>query len=229
MIVKELIQSSLRKLGVYASGEYPTADEVSDALNQINRMLHSWSVEANGIYTQKYESFSLTGGTQDYTYGSGGDFDSARPIRIFNCIFQDNGNNYNIIETTRANWMGIDRFNLQSYPRMFLYEPEFPKAKIKFWPVPDDSYTVIFYAVKPLAQYDNNSNDLKLPPEYEEAIEWNLAARLAPEYVGEATRTIMSAAQDTLNKLRTFHAQPVPQIKTNIGGQGERYNIYEGN
>lgn len=228
MIVRQLINSALRKLGVYASGEGATSAEVSDALTQVNRMLYSWSSQANGIHEVKTESFSLVQGTQEYTYGSGGDFDSARPIRILRCWFRDNGVDLNILETTYKNFADIGDKDLESYPQVFLHNPEYPLAKVSFWPVPDDSYSVYFQAQKPLGQYTNSANDLNLPPEYEEAIEWNLAARLAPEYIGEVPRTVAMMAQQTFQTLKTLHAGPVPQINTSISRPtGRAYNIYE--
>jgi len=228
MIVRQLINSALRKLNVYASGESATAAEISDALDQVNRMLHNWSIQQNGIHEIKTENFSLVSGTQDYTYGSGGDFASIRPTEILRCWFQDNGVDLNILQTTYKNWADIGDKDLKSYPQVFLHNPEYPKAKVSFWPLPDDSYTVYFQVVKPLGQYTNSANDLNLPPEYEEAIEWNLAARLAPEYIGEMPRTIAIMAQQSLRDLKNLHAGPVPQLNTDIGRRtNKNYNIYE--
>ncbi len=228
MIVRQLINSVLRKLGVYASGESATSAEVSDALAQINRMLHNWSAQKNGIYTSKLETFSLASNKQEYTYGSGGDFDSARPIRIFSANLRDNNIDLWVNETTRENWMQIADKDTKGYPKQFLIEPEYPLAKVNFWPVPDNTYTIVFYADKPLAQYTNSANDLDLPPEYEEAIEWSLAMRLAAEYVGETPQTVAMMAERTFKDLKRLHASPVPQIDTHIQEGGYRtYNIYE--
>jgi len=226
MIIKQLIQGALRKLGVYSPGDAPTAAEISDALESVNRMLYTWSVESNGVYKSVYDEFSLASGTQDYTYGSGGDFDSARPVEILSCVCRDNGIDFTLPETTRKNWMDIGQKDLESLPQVFLHEPEYPLAKIRFWPVPDSNYTLLFYAKKPLSQYSSSAEDVGLPPEYEEAIEWNLAARIAPEYLGEAPQTVLMMAGETFSQLKQYHAQPVPQIMTGLEYQG-KYNIYE--
>ena len=226
MIIKQLIQGALRKLGVYPPGESPTAAEISDALESVNRMLYSWSVDSNAVYESAYETFSLVSGTQDYTYGAGGDFDSARPIEILSCAYRDNGIDFTLPETTRQNWMDIGQKSLESIPQFFLHEPEYPLAKISFWPVPDDNYTIVFYAKKPLNQYSSSAENVGLPPEYEEAIEWNLAVRLAPEYLGEVPQTVLMMANSAFAQLKQYHAQPIPQIMTAYENQG-MYNINE--
>lgn len=229
MIVRQLINSALRKLGVFASGESATAAEIEDALDAINRMLNSWSTESNGVFKMIAETKTLTSGDGHYTYGSGGDIDSARPVRILECAIRSNSYDFPVNETTRKNWMDIGNKSHEGRPRVFLYEPTYPMGTLDLWPVPDDSYDLVLYAQKPLAQYTNSGDNVNLPPEYEEAIEWNLALRLAPDYVGASIPAIViSMAQDSFNKLKTLHAQPIPQISTEISRtRGRTYNIYE--
>jgi hypothetical protein len=229
MIVRQLINSALRKLGVYASGESATAAEIEDALDAVNRMLNSWSTDSNGVHTLTAETKTLTSGDGRYTYGSGGDIDSARPVKILEALIRSDDYDYPVNETTRKNWMDIGNKATEGRPRVFLYEPAYPLGTLDLWPIPDDDYDLVLYAQKPLAQYTNSGDDLDLPPEYEEAIEWNLALRLAPEYVGASIPPlIVSMAQETLTKLKTLHAQPIPQIATEITRtRGRTYNIYE--
>lgn len=226
--VKEVINGSLKKLGVFAPGESATATEISDAVSQLNRMLQSWSTHKNGIHAVTTESFNLANGQQDYTYGSGGDFDSARPVNVLNAWLRDNGVDFMVIETTYHNWSRIGDKDLPSYPKVFLLNPSYPKATLSFYPVPDDTYSIYFHAIKPLAQYASATDSLNLPPEYEEAIEWNLAFRLAPEYIGQIPQVVAMSASETFNHLKSLHSQPVPQINTNIqSGRTRAYNIYE--
>lgn len=226
--VRQVINGALKKLGAIDAEDGPSASEVSDALGTVNRMLYNWSVQRNGIYVIKTEQFTLTGGQAEYTYGSGGDFDSPRPILINRSYFRDNGVDTTILETTYENFADIGDKDISSYPKVFLHTPEYPLAKLTFYPVPDSSYTVFFQTWKPLAQYTSSSNDLNLPPEYEEAIEWNLALRLAPEYLMEAPQTVAMMAQSSFRDLKNLHSRPVPQINTSIMSDQERsYSIYE--
>jgi len=226
--VRELINAALGHIGAAENVNGPTAAQVDDALKQVNRMLYSWSSQRNGIYAITTESFDLSSGVADYTYGSGGDFDAVRPIQILDCWYRDNGSDYTVLETTHHNFARITDKSLQGSPDVFLLKDEYPKAQVTFYPVPDDSYGIHFHVWKPLNQYTNSANDLNLPPEYEEAVEWNLALRLAPRYLGEVPQTVMAMAKQTGNTLKTLHAPPIPQIRTEIEQpRGRAYNIYE--
>ena len=214
MIIKEIIQGAMRKLGVYSSGEQPTAAETADALDQVNRMLYNWSVQANGAHSITTEGFDLVVDQGEYTYGPGGDFDSIRPVKILSCWVRNADDVDSILPgTTHEDWASIEEKTESGSPKLFLYNPSFPLASIKLWPVLDaiDSDKVWFQTVKPLNQYSHSTDDLDLPPEYEEAIEWNLAAKIAPEYIGELTSVIAVMAQKTFNDVINLRADPQPR------------------
>jgi len=229
-MISNIIKGSLRKIGVVASGEEPTNDQYNDALDVINRMLYFWSSGSDGIHAIKTESFNLVSGQAEYTYGSGGDFDSARPIHILDCWIRDNGVDFRVLETTYQNYADIGDKDIETYPKVYLHNSEYPKAKLTFYPVPADSYPIFFNARKPLSQYSSSTDAIDLPPEYEEAIEFNLAIRLAPEYQTPVSQVVAMKAEESFNQLRKLHSQPVPQINTDIMSNRSRsYNIYEDN
>ena len=197
MAVKQLINSALRKLGVIGAKEEADAREISDALNQLNRMLNNWSVQPNNIYKIVKEDFTLTSGTSEYTFGAGGTFNSARPTKIIRCTYASGGVDHKIVETTAENYADIGLKTLESLPEMFWYNPEYPLGRMTFYPVPDDAYTITVYSKKPLAQYTNSANDVNLPPEYESAIEFNLAIELSAEYTSDPPAVVVARAQST--------------------------------
>jgi hypothetical protein len=227
--VREIINAALAHIGAAENVNGPTAAQVDEALKQINRMLQSWSSQRNGIYSITTESFTLSPGQADYTYGSGGDFDSVRPTQILDCWVRDNNVDFIVLETTHYNYARITDKDIQTYyPEVFLHKDEYPLAKLTFYPVPNEAYPIYFHVLKPLSQYTNSANDLNLPPEYEEAVEWNLAMRLAPRYLGETPQTVASMAAQSYRSLKRLHAPPIPQIRTEIKRQEYRaYNIYE--
>ena len=78
----DIIQRALRRLGVHAPGESVSGAVAADAFEDLNDMLESWALEGLLVVGSVLENFALTSGTAEYTYGSGGDFDSERPIRL---------------------------------------------------------------------------------------------------------------------------------------------------
>jgi len=85
----DLVSRSLSLIGVLASGETPSGAESSDGLSFLNDLLDSWNAERLMVFTITREAFDsngnpfyLTLGKQDYTMGTGGNFNFPRPARI---------------------------------------------------------------------------------------------------------------------------------------------------
>ena len=219
MIIREVINGALRKLGVYASGESASANEAQDALTQINRMLSAWSVQSGNLYTYSADSYTLSTGTGGYSFGSGGDIDSPRPSRILEC-YVTNGCDNILVDLSRQAYVNIFDKSIQGEPTSFLYTLTYPLAAITLYPVPDAAYTLTITSHKPLIQYVTISDDFGLPLEYAEAMEYNLAMRLLPEYPGTSssnTTLIYQAAATTLQDLKRYNMSlNVPQPNTDI-------------
>ena len=71
MIVQEWLTASLRKLGVFASGEIPAPENLADALSAGQSMLRSWAAERINVFASVKEPVTLTPGTLLYTWGTG--------------------------------------------------------------------------------------------------------------------------------------------------------------
>src|SRR5690606_3759960 len=82
MTAREMIASAVRLGGVLASGETQSAREATDALTVLNQMLSSWSNENLTVYQMVREEFTFTPNTATYTWGTGGTFNSARPVEV---------------------------------------------------------------------------------------------------------------------------------------------------
>src|ERR1700733_15301495 len=140
MTVSDLINSSLRLLGVLASGEVPTANEQTDAVNGLTLMLDSMSNERLMIYSILREVFPLTAGKQTYAWGIGGDFNSARPQKIENAAIQAYGTNpvaeLPMTILNKDQYAGIIVKTVQSSVPIYLYNDDAnPLANINIWPV----------------------------------------------------------------------------------------------
>ena len=71
---------------------------------------------------------------------------------------------------------------------------------------------------------------MEFPPEYDEAIKFNLALRMAPEYGVEPTALLIAMAVAALDRIKTrnFAAQ-IQAVRLSMPGMhAERYNIDQG-
>ena len=80
--VREVCQDALLELGVVDLIDAMDAAKGAHMLRMLNRMLQLWNTEELMIYTVNRTTQNLISGKQEYTYGIGGDFNVARPVKI---------------------------------------------------------------------------------------------------------------------------------------------------
>lgn len=219
--VAELITGAYRLSNIIPGGETLESFQTAEGLRVLNQMLATWSLDRQGVHAITKESFSIVSGTAEYTIGSGGDFDTTRPNRITFAFVRQNNQDYNVQVVDRE-WQASrqNKTSLTGRPWELQYEPTNPLANITLYPKPDATYELHLQTVKPLAVYSSANDDLALPPEYEQAIEYNLAMAVANRSgtsVGQETAMI---AADGLKKLKRLHSQPTRRLKTRVTGGG---------
>ena len=67
MTANDLIERSLRTIGVLASGETATGSDAADSFTTLNGMMDSWATQRLTIYHTARTAFNLTASQQDYT------------------------------------------------------------------------------------------------------------------------------------------------------------------
>lgn len=195
MTVRELISAALRGLGVIAVGETPTDAEMRDGLEALNLMLQGWALERLTVFTATGENFTLTAGTAEYSIGSSGDFDTARPQSIAGAWVRDNqGLEHKVRLISELQYRNIADKTVQGRPSMLFYDPEHPLGRIYLYPTPDAAETLHLESLKPFTALDGLSQEVSLPPGYAQALKWNLALELAPEFGKQPDQVVAAKA-----------------------------------
>lgn len=231
MTVSDLVKAAMRKIGAIASGETPTADEVSDGMSALNLMLASWSNENLLIPTLTREEFALVSGQASRTIGTGGNFNTTRPVEIDRVHVEDaNGSEYPIELISIGEYAAIaDKALTSELPSKVYYDETAPLGILHFWPVPSSTRNLVIYSAKLIGSYTSSATDVTLPPGYDEAIIYNLAIRLAPEFGKTVTNEIGQIAIESKAQLKRQNTKPEP-IGCDIGiaGMGQGFNILSG-
>lgn len=232
--VGDLIAGSLRLIGALSSSEVPAGQEQHDAFNALSDMLDRWSTNGLVVFDKIIEPFTLVAGQQSYTIGTGGDFDTVRPQKILNAGIQFAGISpatelpVNIINLDQ--WSEIIVKDIQSTLPIALYlEDSFPLAVINLWPVPSAANILNLYSWKPLTPFASASTVISLPPGFAEALRYNLAVRLAPEYGKTPREDIVQIAMDSLADLKRMNTKPVYlEIDSDLMGRKQYFNWRSG-
>lgn len=213
MTASDLINSSLRLIGILASGETASASESSDALTTLNNLIDSMSNENLLIFNNARETFPLVAGQQTYTIGTGGNFNTSRPQKVVNALIQP-PNNTPVIELpmkilNQDEYANVLIKTLQSTFPLYLYvDGSFPLDNINVWPVPSVTCNIVLYSWKPLANIANLTTALSLPPGYARMLQFNLAIDLAAEYGRQLMEPVPTIAVESKAVLKRKNATP---------------------
>lgn len=209
MKVRDVIRFSLLKIGVLASGEDPSADQLQDAISDLSLMLDTWSTERLFISKIAQEAFNLNIAQQIYTMGPGGDFDTARPLFIESCAIRVQYGTPEQVDIpcpmmNADEWADLSVKNTQGvFPTRMWPNFDSTLIELNFWPIPTTVQQVYLSSWKPLANLNQADMDVLLPPGFPETIIYNLALRLCPSYGKQPDSSVVALATSTKAKLKT--------------------------
>lgn len=223
MTIQDVINGAFKKLGVLGVGETPSAEMSQDARASLNLMLRSWSIRNVSALVTVGETFTLTSGVGLYTIGPSGTFNTVRPTSIMNASIKDVNNLFTPVDIiTEDQFLSYgDRATATGLPDRLWYEPSKPLGRINLYVKPMNStYQLEIRSQKPFADIVALSDDLdttyNFAGAYDEAIVYNLAVRIAPDY-GLTPKDLVIATADELFTRLVNYATPPMEVALDLG------------
>lgn len=217
-----VIQRALRLIGVTQTGQAPTASEANDALSALNLMLDNWSNEKLMIYTVVNNLFNVVAGQTDYTLGTSGSAadwissQATRPLNVQRYAGFIRANQSGINTDYAMDYYPNDRFQnifqkqiSTNYPYAWTCDWQFPISTVRLYPNPTINTVFGLTEYAQLRHFTGLTDLAEFPPGYENAIGWNLALELSPEYGVEPSAIIIEKAKETKYNIKRSNQQPV--------------------
>ena len=230
----DIINGSLRLLGVLAEGETPSAATSQDALTALNQMIDSWNTERLAVFSTQDQIFTWPPGVISRTLGPSGTFSGIRPIALDDSTFfrdASTGISYGIKIINQQQYNGIAvKTVTSSYPQVMWINMTYPDIELYVYPVPLRSIEFHFVSVQELTQPVNLATTLAFPPGYLRCFRYNLACEMAPEFGVEPSPQVQRIAMTSKRNLkRVNNPGDVMALPYSIVGTRQRYNIFAGN
>ncbi len=227
----DIINGSLRLLGVLAEGETPSANTSADALFAMNQMLDSWSTERLAVFSTQDQVFTWPASTISRTLGPSGDFVGNRPVALDDSTyFKDAsyGISYGITIINQEQYDGIALKTVTStYPQLIWLNMDMPNISMFVYPVPTRALEWHFVSVTELTQPALLATNLIIPPGYLRAFRYNLACELAPEFGIEPPRSVSRIAMVSKRDIkRQNNPGDIMSMPYALANGSSRYNIY---
>lgn len=232
----DIITQAFLEVGAFATSESIPAADAQDALGKLNRMLDAWRNERLMLYQLTRETFNLVASQQSYTIGSGGNFNTNRPLSIERAGVEVQSTNpvteLPVDIVSDAEWQQIRVKAITStYPRKLWVQGGMPLVTLWVWPVPSEVNKLVLYSWPGalLAQFAALTTTLSLPPGYEEALISNLAMRLYPSYGTPINPVVEQTARESKALLkRTNTRQADLRCDPMLYAKGRGFNYLTG-
>ena len=230
----DLINGSLRLLGVLAEGETPSAETSQDALFAMNQMIQSWNTERLAVFSTQEQIVTWPPSTRSRTFGPTGDIVANRPIALDDSTyFRDpaSGISYGLKLINQQQYNGIAVKTVTStYPQVLWVNMTYPDIEMYVYPVPTRALEFHIVSVEELTQPAGLATDLAFPPGYLRCFRYNLACELAPEFGTEPSRQVSRIAMTSKRNLKRINApDDIMALPYSIVGTRQRFNIFAGN
>lgn len=225
---QQLINQSLRVLGVIGAGETPAAEDSQDALTALNSLLTSLSTQRLAIYAETLDSKTLVPGQKSYTIGTSGtpDWSAARPIKVTSAFLRVGTNDYPVSVIDQNTYDGyVDKDVQSDMPNRLFYDMTYPNGTIYLYPEPSSANVLYIRSMKLLESFASLSDAIDLPNGYERMLKWALARELCAEYGKAVTQDIERNYMEALADLKRINVRPIFGNVMELSGTG-RYNIY---
>lgn len=215
----DIISTAFRKIEVTT---YTTAQE-TEALTDLNNVLSL--LGADGLAEcVTAESFSLVVADSEYTIGSGGQFDTVRPLRVLSCYLRDaNSYDWNVKVIASKDYFNLSNKSFSARPTELYYRPEYSLGKILFNTSPDYAYTAYFEFVKNLPEFAATTDTVDLPNEYKEFLVYNLAVSLGEGWGRTIKPSVLLRAKESREIIDRMLASQRPPRRARFDFAGLRY------
>jgi len=182
MTAQEIIESSLRSLGVIASGETPSAEELADGLEALNNLIDSWSAQALPIPEVTRETVVMNGAAS-YTLGT-------RPIKITGAQLSNDNVLTKFEIVTSEQWSDHNLVNV-------IYWDGATSSKVYLRPSPSAG-NLVLDELRPLGTLATLATSFTIAGKgYERGLRFNLALDLAGEYGKVPDEALIGLANDS--------------------------------
>jgi hypothetical protein len=220
---QDLIRLALINCGIVSRAQTIYAEDMFTAFDTLNSMISQWNRKRWLIYSLLDVACTSTG-AQSYTIGTGQDFNTPRPDRLEAAYVRllpvESGQTYDTwleIIDSHEDYATITLKNLETWPTNIFYDSAYPVGNVYPWPVPPSGMYEVHVLVKnSLSQFPDLTTPFIIPPEYTDAMIWNLGVRLRPSYKLPVDPALMGTANQSLQVLRKANMQ-IESLKMPFG------------
>jgi len=204
-----IITEALRHCGVLEEGGTASASQVTDCLPTLEAMLKAWSNHGLELWTIEKTTVTLVQAQITYDV-----FADNKALKITDMFYRDADNNdTTLFALTRQEYNELsDKDEQNSLPTQYYFDPRRDASTLYIWPTADANITGnnlhITYQQR-IEDVGVSTNNLDVPAEWLEAVNYNLATRRMHAYGVPRDKRVelMNMAKDALGLALAFDTE----------------------
>ncbi len=203
---QDLIERALQKITAEEDVANFTATQLADALDALNDMLDSWSLERDLQYQLVTASFNTANGTNSYAIGTGQTWDTSIPIEIDSAFIRVSSSDYPVTPIKEREYQKIQNKSAAGRPDSLFFQKGASTGAVYLHPTPIATEAIHLVMLKELATFSTLATTVSLPRGYQRAIVLNLSMELADDYGWTPSEFVKREAERSLARLGTIHS-----------------------
>lgn len=204
-----LIRQALGLTNAVGVDQTLTSDELADCLSCLNDIYEDLSNQNLGVWSTANQTFNTVAGQATYTIGTGGNWNTVRPVRINDpayCTYGGVDFPMHAWDQREYNLVGL-KTQQQPIVQRYLFVNEFPLSFITLWPVPAQVVPVTFSMDNVLTNIASAATTISFPPGYGKLYKYKLGVELAPLFGRVASRDVKQIAVETLAHIKRVNKE----------------------
>lgn len=223
LVNNEIVEQAFGKLGVGSEGEAITDKMYADGTKALNLLVKTWSAREH-LWKRKQGSLALVAGQAAYVLPN-------KPMRVLSIRRKVTLSGYEVPLTGWSRQEYYDQPNktsTTSTPVNFYYDPQRTSGTLYVWPAPSTEVApTMTLEYDYLARLDDmlaSNDEADVPSEWLEALVYNLAVRLMPQYPvndGNLSGLVLQTAKQLFDDLDGWDNEDTPiYLQPDYSAQG---------
>ena len=235
----DFVTLAAKEAGILGVGQTLLAQDENDIFTLLQRMLNMW--QRNRWIVLGLQTIGMPGNNAvSNTIGVGGYWNTVRPDKIQGAYFYQLNTGQTPVSLQLSSCFSYEDYiritlkNLNSLPEAFFYDAQANPTgtngallgNVYIWPIPSPIYQIVLLIKTQLNSFATLDSAFQLPPEYEEAIHYNLAVRICSMYKIAASPDTAKLAKAALNTIKVNNTQ-IPELQMPpMLRQGKAFSIW---
>ncbi len=170
-----MVTQAMREIGVLASGEDPTSDELSDGLLRLNSMLKAYAAKGLNLWRDTDGSVDFAAGVSSMPIVGAASVGTVR-------VLLPSGDERLLALWSRDDILALPNRNTRAHPIAYAVLTDVGGLSLQLYPVPAEATTIRYSFGRITADVVQPSDRVDVPQMFQEAIWTMLAVRLAPTF-----------------------------------------------